>query len=111
MLTKFLVQAPTTYKDLSPIAAADLAKAAYLLFIDTIDPPVKSYAVPAADVAASVNGLITVNFTEIGFAPVPGTKYFATITDTVNGVSSDDAVELNFTNPLPVPNAPTFSVA
>lgn len=110
MLSKITIQQPTTYTDGTPIAAADLAKAAYVLLLDTVDPPVKSYPVPAANVAAAVGGVITVLFTDIGFTPVPGTKYFVTVFDTVNGVNSGDATEANFTQ-AETPNAPTFSVA
>lgn len=34
------------------LSAADIAALTYIIFLDTVNPPVKSYAVPAANVAA-----------------------------------------------------------
>ena len=49
------------------------------MFIDTVNPPVKSFAVPAANVAAAVAGAISATFAQLGFTPVPGTDYFASV--------------------------------
>ena len=36
-----------------PLSSADIAALTYTCFIDTVNPPVKSYAVPAANVSAA----------------------------------------------------------
>ncbi len=78
--THISFQAPTLNNDqLTPITEA----LSYTLFVDSVDPPVKSYAVPAADIAAAVAGLITVKFTDIAFVPVIGMRYY------VQGQASD----------------------
>jgi hypothetical protein len=95
---------PTTNNDGSPITEA----LSYLVFIDTVNPPVKSYPVPAA--AAPVAGVLTVKFTDLGFTPVPGTDYFAAADDSdADGTSPlSNIVSFNYGV---VPNAPTgFSV-
>lgn len=64
---------PTTNTDGSKIAGPVTA----VVLIDTVTPPVKSYAVPAANIAAAVAGVVTVTFAQLGFTPVAGTDYFA----------------------------------
>ncbi len=70
--THISFQAPTLNNDGTPITEA----LSYTLLIDTVSPPVTSYAVPAANVAAAVAGLITVKFTDIpAFVPRGGVHY------------------------------------
>lgn len=102
----------TEYTDGSVIPAALLATQAYTLMIDTVNPPVKQFPVPAANVAAAVGGIVTVLFSDVGFTPVAGQAYFADVIDDVSGVNSAASNEASFI-PLPkTPAAPTnFGVA
>jgi hypothetical protein len=77
--TEVQFQLPTVNTDGSPITEALSAA----VFIDTVNPPVKSYAVPGTVLAAAVAGLVTVTFAQLGFVPKSGT-YFAgaEVTDT-----------------------------
>lgn len=93
---------PTTNNDGSPITEALSAN----VLIDTVNPPVKSFPVPAAQIAAAVAGVVTVTFAELGFVGVPGTAYFADV----------DVSDADGTSPLSnqatfifgkAPNAPT----
>jgi hypothetical protein len=94
-LSKFSLQAPTMYADnVTPIPPG--AVLSYNVLIDTVNPPIKAYPVPAANVAAAVNGLITVLFTELGFVPLPGTTYYADAVDS-NGLTSMPSNLISFT--------------
>ena len=62
----------TTNVDGSPLTET----VTYELFIDTVNPPVKVYPVPAAIAAAPVAGVITVPFSAIGFVGTPKTTYY-----------------------------------
>jgi hypothetical protein len=78
----------------------------YTAFIDTANPPVKSFAVPAANVTAAVAGVITVTFAALGFVPVNDTPYFVDVTATdADGTSAPSDI-VTFTNKV-VPSAPT----
>jgi hypothetical protein len=106
--SKFQLQLPTTNTDGSPITETLSAT----VFVDTVNPPVKSFAVPAANMAAAVAGLVTVTFAQLGFVPVKGTSYFAGAE-----VSDADGTSI-MSNPIDAftyniqPNAPTgFSVS
>ena len=103
MATELSFQAPTTNTDGSAITEA----LSYVAFIDTVNPPVKSYAVPAANVAAAVAGLITVTFAQLGFAPVDGTEYFVDVVATDADGNSAPSASINFTQPKATPSAPT----
>lgn len=71
--TQVQFQLPTNNTDGSPIAGPISA----VVLIDTVNPPIKSFAVPQANIAAAVAGLVTVTFAQLGFTPVAGTDYFA----------------------------------
>lgn len=80
----------------------------YTALIDTVNPPVKAYPVPAS-IVPDGNGTLTVTFTELGFGPIPGVTYFVDVTATdVTGTSTPSAV-VSFSNAItvPVPPAPT----
>jgi hypothetical protein len=101
--SKVTIQAPTTNNDGSPITLP----LTYTVFIDTVNPPVKSYPVPAAEITT---GAFVVTFAQLGFTPVPGTDYNATVdcSDT-NGTSLMSA-DVSFAYGV-VPNAPTFTIS
>ncbi len=103
-LSKFQFQESTTFTDGSTIPAGTALS--YNLLIDTVNPPLKAYAVPAADVAAAVAGLVTVKFTDIGFTPVNNTPYFAAATEADGTAVSADSNVVAFTQVVP-PSAPT----
>jgi hypothetical protein len=100
--TKVTFTVPTTNTDGSPITEA----LSYTVFIDTANPPVKAYSVPAANIAAAVAGLVTVTFAQLGFTPVPGADYYADVSaadaDGVSPLSNVFAFKYEV-----VPNAPT----
>lgn len=100
--TQIQFNAPTANTDGSAITEA----LSYVALIDTVNPPVKSYAVPAAQVAAAVAGLVTVTFAELGFVPVKNTDYFVSVTATDTDGTSADATVDTFKYAV-VPNAPT----
>lgn len=111
MTSKVSFNSPLTYTDGSTIAAADLAGATYALQIDTVNPPVKSFPVPAANVAAAVanpdgSKHITVAFSDVGFVPLANVTYFVAATDTVLGSTSVEAADVSFTNVV-APNPPS----
>jgi hypothetical protein len=96
---------PTTNTDGSAITLA----LTYAVLIDTVNPPVKSYPVPAAVVAA--NGILAVTFAQLGFAPLAGASYFAGATATDSSGTSALSAVAAFKYDV-APNAPTsFTVA
>jgi len=100
----------TTYTDGTAIPAGTLLS--YVALIDTVNPPLAQFPVPAADVAAESAGVITSSFADLGFNPVPGTTYFAAVTEASGAAVSTDSNIATFTYPAEVPNAPTgFTVA
>lgn len=102
--TKVTMTAPTTNNDGSPITET----LSYTIFIDTVNPPVKSYAVPAAQV---IGPTITVTFAELGFTPVVGTHYFASATAADADGTSVMAVDFPFAYGI-APSAPAgFTVS
>ena len=107
MLTEIQFQESTTYTDGTTIPAG--TPLAYNLLIDTVNPPVKSYPVPAANVAAAVAGLVTVKFTDVGFTPTYNTPYFAAATEATGTAVSADSNVFPFTQVVP-PSAPTARV-
>lgn len=109
---------PTDYTDGTAIAAAALAAATYMIFLDTANPPVKSYKVPAANLSAAIKQvdgsfLVTVDTSnDLGIVLVPKTTYFVAADDSVDGVTfSDETSVLTYTY-IPKPNSPgNFSLA
>jgi len=72
--------------DSTPIPASDTVS--YTIYLDSVNPPLASYAVPAAAVAAAKDGVVSVLFSDLGFTPVHGTTYFCEVTATDNGMTS-----------------------
>jgi hypothetical protein len=103
--TKIQFTPATTYTDGTPIPAGTVLS--YVALIDTVNPPIAAFPVPAADVAAETGGVITSLFTELGFKPVPGVTYFAAVTEASGAAVSADSAIVTFTYPVEVPNAPT----
>ena len=101
--TEIQFQAPTLNNDGSPITEA----LSYEAYIDTVNPPVKAYAVPASAVSAAVAGLITASFAGMLFTPVNGTTYFVNVVATDQNGSSVPSGIISFGYNLPVPAAPT----
>ncbi len=101
MLTEFLFTVSTTYSDpaKTPIPAGTVLT--YNMLIDTVNPPVKSYAVPAANVAAAVGGVVTVKFTDIGFSPDYNVLYFADATEATGAAVSVPSNQVSFTQVVP----------
>jgi hypothetical protein len=93
---------PTQNTDGTPITKALSATA----FIDTVTPPVKSFPVPAANIAAAAAGVVTVTFVELGFTPVAATDYFVDVTVTDADGTSSPSASLQFGYSV-VPKAPT----
>lgn len=103
--TEIFFTPATAYKDGTPIPAGTALS--YIAYIDTVNPPVKSYPVPAADVAAETGGIITSLFTSLGFKPVAGETYFADVTEATGTAVSDASNEATFTYPA-IPAPPTL---
>jgi hypothetical protein len=95
---------PTANTDGSEIPAGTAMSAT--VFLDTVNPPVKSFAVPAANIAAAIAGVVTVTFAQLGVTPVDDTEYFVDATVTVNGVSSPASNVGQFED-IATPSAPT----
>lgn len=93
---------PTTNTDGSAISEP----LSFSVLIDTVNPPVKAYPVPAANVAAAVNGVVTVKFSDLGFVPVNNTDYFADAVATDADGSSAPSALVAFAYSV-VPSAPT----
>jgi hypothetical protein len=111
-VSKFSFVPSSTNTDGSSLTTAQVAALTFTLYADTVNPPVKSFAVAAGvAVADEVAGTVTIPFASIGFAPVANTEYFAAVTETNVTVTSPMSNVLNFTDVV-APNAPTgFSVA
>lgn len=88
---KLEFDSPLNYTDgavIDPVVAATMK---YIVFIDTANPPVKTYPVSASAVAAgtkNANGSVHVTVDCVrgdatGFTPVPGTTYFVAVEDEV----------------------------
>jgi hypothetical protein len=103
--TKISFVAPTTYNDgVTPLPNPDALT--YTALIDTVNPPVKGYPLPAAETSAVPGAAMTATFAQLGFTPVPGSTYFAAATATdVAGTSTLSNV-VSFLYALP-PAAPT----
>jgi len=99
MATELSFNAVTTNVDGSPLTLP----VSYTALIDTVNPPVKSYAVPAT---TPVNGVITVTFAQLGFTPAANQEYYVEVTATDSAGTSAPSNEVTFTNTV-VPSAPT----
>ena len=102
--TKVTITAPTTNTDGSPITLP----LTYTVFIDTVNPPVKSFAVPAAEITT---GTFVVTFAQLGFTPVINTRYFASADCSDTDGTSVMTADVSFAYGV-VPNAPSsFTVS
>lgn len=101
----------------TPIAAADLATATYTVFIDTVNPPVKSYPVPATAIAAGTPNAdgskqITVDAVkDLSLTLVPNATYYVAAEDSVDGKLSAETAVLTYTNTVQPKSPGNFSVA
>ena len=102
-LSKVSFNAPTKNVDGSAVVAGEITS--YVVFIDTVNPPLKSYTVPAAE-AAPVSGVVTATFAQLGFTPVVGTQYYAGAEAVAGGGPSSisNIVSFLYTS---APDAPT----
>jgi hypothetical protein len=105
MLTQFTFTESTTYADGTAIPAGTALT--YAMLIDTVNPPVKAYSVPAANVAAAIAGVVTVKFTDIGFVPAYNTTYYADATEASGTAVSVPSNQVTFEQVVP-PAAPTL---
>ncbi|MGO8974863.1 MAG: hypothetical protein ACLQNV_15230 [Steroidobacteraceae bacterium] len=104
MSTQFQFTESTTYTDGSAIPAG--TPLSYNLLVDTVNPPVQGYSVPAANLAAAVAGVVTVLFSDVGFVPVPNVTYYAAATEASGAAVSADSNVVSFVQVLP-PSPPT----
>lgn len=102
-LSEIQFQVPTLNADGSAITLP----LNYIALIDTVNPPVKAFAVPPANVTAAVAGLVTVTFAELGFVPVNKTPYFVEVEAQDSFGTSAPTAVLSFTYVAPLPAAPT----
>ena len=100
MQTELQFTAPTTNVDGSAINEP----LSFAALIDTVNPPVASYAVPAA--ATITSGVVTVTFAQLGFKPANGTTYFVDVTATDASGTSQPSGVVSFAYSVP-PSAPT----
>ncbi len=100
MQTEISFTAPTTNSDGSPLTEA----LSYVALIDTVNPPVKSYAVPST--ATITSGVVTATFAQLGFKPVNGSTYYVEVVATDADGSSQPSGEVTFTYSVP-PSPPT----
>jgi len=95
------------------LTAAQIASLTFTAFVDTVNPPVKSYAVPAANVTAATtnaNGSkhITVDAqADLKIALVPGTTYYIGLKDSLGSNISPETPILTWTDLVTTPSAPT----
>ena len=103
--TKIILVAPTTYNDgVTPLPSPDALT--FTALIDTVNPPVKGYALPAAETSTAPGATMTATFAQLGFAPVGGTTYFAAATATDAAGTSTLSNVVSFLYEL-APNPPT----
>lgn len=100
MQTEISFIAPTTNADGSALTEA----LTFVALIDTVNPPVKSYAVPAD--ATVTSGTVTATFAQLGFAPVNSSTYYVDVIATDASGSSQPSGEVTFIYAVP-PSAPT----
>lgn len=113
---KISFSTPLLFTDGSTIPTAALAQATYTVYIDTVNPPVKSYTVPTANVAAATTNAdgskqVTLQATDVGVAVAPNVTYYVDTADSVSGNPSAQTSVLTYKY-SPVPNSPgNFSLA
>jgi hypothetical protein len=116
MSTKFTFNTPTQYQDGTPMSASDLASLTYELLVDVVNPPVKAFPVPAANIAAATanaddSKTVTVLFADISFVPADNVTYFATAADSLGALASGDANIVSFKNGVAAKPPANFTVA
>lgn len=116
MSTKFTFTTSTEYTDNSAISASDLAALTYEMLVDTVNPPLKAYPVPAANIAAGTanadgSKTVTVLFTDIGFTAADNVTYYATAADSLGALASGDANIVSFKNGVAAKPPGNFTVA
>jgi len=114
-IKQFTFDTPTKYQDGTPISATDLASISYRVLIDTVNPPVKGFPVPASNLAgARVNAdgskTVTVLFTDLGFAPTANTQYYYAAQDSLGTMPAAISTVVPFANAV-APNAPSNPTA
>lgn len=93
------------------LTAAQEAALTFTVFVDTVNPPVKSYPVPAANITAATanaNGSkrVTVDAVkDLGLTIVAGTEYFVAVQDALGAAISAETTVLTFTDVV-TPGAP-----
>lgn len=114
---KISFSTPLKWSDGTTIGIPDTATETFLVFVDTVNPPVKSYKVPAANFAsatANADGSkqVTVDgVNDLGLTVTPGVKYYVAAEDTVDGILSPETAILTYVSSA-APSAPgNFSVA
>ena len=107
--TEITFTAPATFSDgTTPIPAGTALT--YTALIDTVNPPVKAYPVPAASAPTGPGASATVTFAALGFTPALFTAYYATVYATDAAGNSTDAPTVSFTYELPPGPVTNFSV-
>ncbi len=105
---------PLTNTDGSPITADEAAALQYFVLIDTVNPPLTKYAVPASVIASgtkNTDGSFTVTMdkaeVDLGFTlPAPGTTLYVAAEDEFGTVMSPETAVVTYTVPTPTPSAP-----
>jgi len=105
---------PLMNVDGSPITANEAAALQYFVLIDTVNPPVTKYAVPASVIASgtkNADGSFTITMdkaeTDLGFTlPAPGTQLFIAAEDEYGTVMSPETPVVVYTVPTPTPSSP-----
>lgn len=110
-MKQFTFDTPTKYQDGTAITATDQAAISYKVLVDTVNPPVKGFAVPVGNLAAGkVNAdgskTITVMFTDINFVPIANTQYYYAAQDSLGTMPAAISTILPFTNAV-APNPPS----
>lgn len=98
------------------LTAAQIAALTFTIFLDTVTPPVKTYSVPAADIAAATanaNGSkhITVNATDLGVTPVPGMTYYVAVEDSLGSAVSVESAILTYVDTVTPGGVQNFTVS
>lgn len=98
------------------LTAAQIAALTYTIFLDTVNPPVKTYPVPAADLTAATanaNGSkrVTVNATDLGVTPVAGTTYYVAVEDSLGNAVSPESPILTYLDVVTPGSPANFSVS
>jgi hypothetical protein len=94
------------------LSTSQIAALTFTAFVDTVNPPVKSYPIPPANVAAgtaNANGSkhVTVDGQkDLGLTLVPGTTYYIALEDALGNKVSPETAVLTWTDAVTTPSAP-----